>query len=106
MTQAPATNIHRPADRPIVCVQGLGFVGAAMSAAVASAKTPDGHPRFTVIGLDLPTADGQRRIEAVNAGRFPFETTDDKLQSAISEARYAGNLEATANDEAYGEPTS
>jgi len=39
---------------PVVCVQGLGFVGAAMAIVVASASDQAGNPRFNVIGVDLP----------------------------------------------------
>lgn len=55
-------------QRPVVAVQGLGFVGAAMCSAVAPARTTDGLPRNTVIGVDLPTPEGQMRTDAVNRG--------------------------------------
>lgn len=42
-------------QRQTVCIQGLGFVGAAMAAAVAQAREPSGKPSFTVIGVDLPS---------------------------------------------------
>ena len=42
-------------NRPLVCVQGLGFVGAAMTVAVASSRDNKGHRYFDVVGLDLPT---------------------------------------------------
>lgn len=88
-------------QRPVVCVQGLGFVGAAMATAVASARTPDGAPAFHVVGVDLPNDLGRERVEAVNAGRFPFPTTDKKLSAAIEAAHRAGNLEATYDAEAF-----
>lgn len=31
-------------ERPIVCIQGLGFVGAAKALAVANAHNPEGLP--------------------------------------------------------------
>jgi nucleotide sugar dehydrogenase len=86
---------------PRVCVQGLGFVGAAMAAAVAEARNVDGGPAFEVVGVDLPTAEGGRRIEAINAGRFPFETADDELEAALRRARRLGNLRATDDPAAY-----
>jgi len=85
----------------VVCIQGLGFVGAAMSVAVASARGADGEPRFTVIGVDLPTDHGRSRIGALNAGRFPIATTDASLERAMDEAHAAGNLLATADTTAY-----
>jgi nucleotide sugar dehydrogenase len=90
------------AGRPTVCVQGLGFVGAAMATAVASARGEDGQPLFNVIGVDLPTADGHARIQAVARGEFPFPTTDAKLTSAIKASVEAGNLKATDDDRVYG----
>lgn len=89
------------AASPVVCVQGLGFVGSAMSLAVAVARNADGRSRFRVVGVDLPNADGQRRIDAVNAGSFPFETTDLKLVLAMAAAHEAGNLVATSDAQAY-----
>lgn len=87
--------------RPVVCIQGLGFVGAAMAAAVAMARTPDGEPAFDVIGVDLPSAKGRAAIDALNDGRFPFETLDPKLDAAIAQARAVGNLSATDDDSVY-----
>lgn len=92
----------RPGEREVVCVQGLGFVGAAMAAAVASARAADGTPRYDVVGLDLPNAGGIERISAVNAGRFPFATNDAKLSAAVAEAAAQGNLVATHDEAAYG----
>ncbi len=78
-----------------VCILGLGFVGAAMAAAVAQARNKDGAPAFKVVGIDLPTPAGKARIDALNAGRFPFETADHTLTQAVTRARDTGNLRAT-----------
>lgn len=88
--------------RQTVCIQGLGFVGAAMAAAVATAHDAQGRPRFEVVGLDLPNQQGQERIEAINAGRFPFSTVDERLLTAVRDAHTAGNLRATADIAALG----
>jgi UDP-N-acetyl-D-glucosamine dehydrogenase len=88
-------------DRPIVCVQGLGFVGAAMAIAVANARDSAGSRRFNVIGVDLPTGGGMAKIQDINAGMFPFKTTDLKLSTALLEAHQAGNLIATSDPEAF-----
>jgi len=84
-------------NRPVVCVQGLGFVGAAMSVAAASARYANGEPRFSVIGLDLPTEAGQQRIDALCRGEFPFATTDPALVAAAADAHAQGNLSATSD---------
>ncbi len=93
---------NRPAvERPTVCVQGLGFVGAAMAAAVARSCGPDGQPRFNVLGVDLDTPQGRGAIDSLNAGRFPFATNDPALGQAVAEAHEAGNLVATSAPEAF-----
>ena len=51
-------------DRPVVCVQGLGFVGSAMAISVAAARRGDGSPAFDVIGVDLATDQGRDRSTA------------------------------------------
>ena len=84
-------------DRPVICVQGLGHVGSAMAAAVASAKDTDGQPYYNVIGIDLDTP----KIDAINAGKLPVACTDDKFAQAIADCSKAGNLVATSNAEAY-----
>ena len=98
-TGAPA----EPTDtgRPIVAVQGLGFVGAAMSIAVASALDADGDPVFDVVGVDLDDAAGSARVTALNEARFPFETTDPELTSALQAARSRGNLRCVTDPSAY-----
>ncbi len=91
-----------PADRPIVAVQGLGFVGAAMAIAVASALDESGDAAYTVIGVDLGDEAGRQRISALNSGAFPFETTDGDLVAALTAARSRGNLIACDDPSAYG----
>lgn len=86
---------------PKVCVQGLGFVGAAMAAAVANARGADGEACFNVVGVDLPTVAGAMRIAAINSGRFPFETTDAALDEAVQLGRSIGNLRASSDPSEY-----
>lgn len=95
---------RRAADTslPVVCVQGLGFVGAAVCIAVASARDAAGRPAYQVIGVDLPTPAGLSRIEALNRGRFPFPTTDTKLVEKAEEAHTVGNLTACATPKTFG----
>lgn len=86
-------------DRKVVCVQGLGFVGAAMALVAANAKDC-GEPRYNVIGIDAPTDSGRERVSEINRGEFPFENNDKKLQEAQRTANRQGNLWATT-DPAY-----
>lgn len=88
-------------DRKVVCVQGLGFVGSAMSVAIASAINDKGEPIYDVIGVDLPDELGIKKVNAINNGVFPFENSDKKLDEKLKEASRYGNLIATTNVEAY-----
>src|SRR4051794_40665501 len=82
--------------RPVVCVQGLGYVGTAMALAIASARA-DEAPAFDVVGVELPTERGTEIVEALNSGRLPIESADPKMQGALDVARQAGNLSATTD---------
>lgn len=100
----------------MVAVQGLGFVGAAMAIAVASAGTEHGArgtrsagrrtqggdgTTYTVLGVDLADSAGRARIDALNSGRFPFETTDAELLAALGAARERNNLICVDDPRAY-----
>jgi UDP-N-acetyl-D-glucosamine dehydrogenase len=87
--------------RPVVCIQGLGFVGAAMCAAVSMAVDAKDNPVFNVIGVDLPNFKGMKAITSLNNGEFPAKTTDANLEKAISNAHTNGNLVATTDPSAY-----
>ena len=73
-------------SKEVVCVQGLGFVGFAMATAISSARDSAGHPRFDVIGVDLPTPEGRAKVDAINAGRLPVACSDEELAAAFSQA--------------------
>ena len=98
MHQAPFSD----SSRPTVCIQGLGFVGAAMAISVAAARDANGLPIFNVFGVDLPTPGGLTAIAALNEGRFPEATTDAKLRSATKLAHENRNLIATVDESVYG----
>jgi UDP-N-acetyl-D-glucosamine dehydrogenase len=91
----------RPANRQTVCVQGLGFVGTAMAIAVANARDEIGEFLFDVIGVDLPTPEGQSKVDAVNAGKLPLATTDEELVQAFETAVANNTLTATTDPCAY-----
>jgi UDP-N-acetyl-D-glucosamine dehydrogenase len=102
-TQMPrdAFGLSRSSTRDVVCVQGLGFVGAAMAAAIAAAKDERGAPRFDVIGIELDNPQGRARASCINAGAFPFESPDPLIADAVGSAHRAGNLVATTDDAAF-----
>jgi len=82
-------------NKDLVVVQGLGFVGSAMAVAVASKRDKNNEPRFNVTGIDLPNIEGEKRINSINSGKFPFKTNDNMLSSELSKAVKFGNLNAT-----------
>jgi nucleotide sugar dehydrogenase len=83
--------------RPLVYVQGLGFVGAAMALAIANARDKEGNLYFNVAGIDLENESGKKRIDALNSGFFPFETGDVKLKKAAEAAVFNDNFIASSS---------
>jgi nucleotide sugar dehydrogenase len=102
-TAATLSNLlNDKGGRKIVCVQGLGFVGAANAIAIASARDGAGNPLYTVVGVDLPTESGRERAGALNQGAFPFPTTDAALVAGARSARAVGNLVAVTDASVFG----
>ena len=87
--------------RKTVCVQGLGFVGAAMSVAIASARDSAGNPVYNVIGIDVPNEAGHKKASSINEGVFPFENSDKNLERKLKEAFETGNLKATTDKDNF-----
>jgi nucleotide sugar dehydrogenase len=88
-------------ERKVVCVQGLGFVGSAMSVAIASARDSEGNPAYNVIGIDVPGEAGYKKVSSINEGIFPFENSDKKLEMKLREAATIGNLRATTEKDSF-----
>jgi UDP-N-acetyl-D-glucosamine dehydrogenase len=72
-----------------------------MATAVASARDSEGNPYFDVIGVDLPTADGQAKVDAINRGELPIASTDEQLLAAFAKTHETGNLRATTAPAVY-----
>ena len=70
--------------RKKVCVQGLGFVGAAMAVAISGARSKEGHLLYDVTGIDRDTSNGRERVCAIQEGRFPFTTADTALLQRLA----------------------
>lgn len=85
----------------VVCIQGLGFVGAAMAVAVANTQLPNGDYPYLVIGVELDNAEGSARASALREGRLPFQTTDRRLTEALKSAVDRGNILATCDPSVY-----
>lgn len=102
-TLADRAEQQRSLGRQIVVVQGLGFVGSAVAAAIATARTTSGEPTFFVVGVDLATPNCFWKVAKINAGDVPIQSPDEDLERLIHEAvTETQNLVATTCDEAYG----
>ncbi len=99
-TPAEALDIPVDRSRPVVCVQGLGFVGSAMAIAIANAHGAD-EPLYSVVGVDLPTEAGRHRVSSIARGEMPFPGGDPALDAALTRAHEAGNLTATEDPEVF-----
>ena len=84
-------------DKPVVVVQGLGFVGSVMSLVCANAINGD----YAVIGVDLPTKNTFWKIKSINEGLFPVIASDPKIEHFYDVAKRKGNLLATFDSYAY-----
>ena len=88
-------------DRKNVVVQGLGFVGSAMLAALATAKNDREDLLYNVLGVDLGDKRNYWKIGRVEAGLAPVKSTDAKLNDAFRIGKSTGNIIATADPHAY-----
>lgn len=88
-------------DRSTVLVQGLGFVGSAMAAALSNAKTYDGGLLYNVIGVDLADAENYWKIGRINNGKSPVISSDKNMDNAYRNAHDQKNLLATYSEYAY-----
>ena len=86
-----------------VCIQGLGFVGAAMATAVALASDKNGKPIYDVVGVDLPNSLGNYRVDKINKGEFPFSTSDTRLVTSLRKLHKQANLKATTDPSVYSD---
>jgi UDP-N-acetyl-D-glucosamine dehydrogenase len=99
---ASAAEAQRRRGGDVIVVQGLGFVGAAVAAAIASASDEAGRPLHYVVAIDLPTRESYWKVGKVNEGEPPFRSPDAKLPQILREAVLErGNLRATTCEEAY-----
>lgn len=82
--------------KKIVAVQGLGFVGAAMSLVVANSNFD-----YAVIGVDTAYESSYWKIASINEGELPLVSSDKKLHSYFKNAKLRNNLYATYDSCAY-----
>lgn len=72
-----------------LAVVGLGFVGTPVACTLAGAG-------YTVVGLDISAP----KVDAIRAGRVPFEGDEPGLPELLARVVAAGRLEATTDPEA------
>jgi UDP-N-acetyl-D-glucosamine dehydrogenase len=87
--------------RETVLVLGLGFVGSAMTAALSMARNGEGKPLYNVIGVDRSDEPNRWKLDAVNGGRSPVESADERLNQAFADGLGNGNVLATSSEYAY-----
>lgn len=80
-----------------VVVQGLGFVGLAMSIAIASSNDQKGSPLYNVIGLDLPSKEGHKKVNSINNGQLPLKSSDKALEAEFYKCIKQKNLSASTD---------
>jgi len=83
--------------KEIIVIQGLGFVGSAMSLVCANAIKGD----YGVIGVDLPNAQGEKIVSDLNNGIFPFKAEDPKIESFFQNSINKQNFFATTEKKAF-----
>lgn len=89
--------LSRNHGKLVVVVQGLGFVGSAMSIVCANALTCD----YAVLGVDLVTPDSYWKIRSINEGALPLKSSDPKMSTYFDRAQEKGNLYATFDEYAF-----
>lgn len=87
--------------RKTVVVQGLGFVGAAMLAALANACDENDSSLYNVIGVDLGDVKNYWKIARVLDGTPPVDASDQNLKKAYAAGAANANLTATDSLFAY-----
>ena len=84
-------------NKPVILVQGLGFVGSVMSLVCANSLIRD----YAVIGVDLDNKQTRKKIKDFNNGIFPLTADDPKILEYFKNARLKNNFYATTNVDAY-----
>ena len=88
-------------ERKTIVVQGLGFVGSAMVAALANARNEKNKILYSVIGVDLPDEENFWKIARVNNGKPPVLSSDKNIDIAYHNAIKNKNVFATYSEYAY-----
>jgi UDP-N-acetyl-D-glucosamine dehydrogenase len=83
--------------KKIVAVQGLGFVGTAMSLVVANSVDDE----YAVIGVDRATQESYWKIADINQGVCPIVSSDPLVYEYFEKATQKRNFYATYDSQAF-----
>jgi len=89
--------INSNKKRKIVAVQGLGFVGTAMSLVVANSDKDE----YAVVGIDQSSEHSYWKIEDINNGICPISSSDPLISEYYKNAHMKGNFYATSEPKAF-----
>ena len=89
--------LERNANKKVIVVQGLGFVGAVMSLVCANSEKEE----YAVIGVDLANNDNYWKIKSINEGIFPINASDPKIEQFFLNSKQKNNFYATYDPYAY-----
>ncbi len=84
-------------NRDLVVVQGLGFVGTAMSLVVANS---DDH-QYAVVGVDQGNEASYWKIGDINSGILPLVSSDPLIEEFFHESRYRNTFYATQDIDVF-----
>ena len=96
-TTALSEFIHANQHKEIVAVQGLGFVGAAMSLVVANSDAAE----YAVIGLDQKKSDSYWKIAEINLGLCPIISSDPLVLDLFEKSKKNRNFYATYDTDSF-----
>lgn len=90
----------KEANKEIVVVMGVGFVGAVMAAIIANSKDENGNFTKFVIGCQRPSYRSYWKIPLLNRGESPIKAEDPEVDKLISKSVLENEtLIATYNNE-------
>lgn len=84
-------------QKKFIAVQGLGFVGTAMSLVVANNDGAD----YAVIGVDQKTKNSYWKIAEINQGILPINSSDPLVGEYFENTKKNANFYATFDEKAY-----
>ena len=89
--------LEKNAGREVLAIQGLGFVGTAMSLVVANSD----DDQYAVIGVDQATPESYWKIGAINDGVCPILSSDPLVAEFFENAKRQENFYATYDSMAF-----